>query len=87
MARQAGEDVGSFGGVSISKDNSYLGLPTKKAIVKEENGRFTAFVFTPYSSVLLLFFFPSVHTRNIFLKRLFTAYLALLFLNLQKSSL
>ena len=74
-------------GVSISKDNSYLGLPTKKAIVKEENGRFTAFVFTPYSSVLLLFFFPSVHTRKIFLKRLFTAYLALLFLNLQKSSL
>ena len=74
-------------GVSISKDNSYLGLPTKKAIVKEENSRFTAFVFTPYSSVLLLFFFPSVHTRKIFLKKLFTAYLALLFLNLQKSSL
>ena len=63
-------------GVSISKDNSYLGLPTKKAIVKEENGRFTAFVFTPYSSVLLLFFFPSVHTKKIFLKKLFTAYLA-----------
>ena len=55
-------------GVSISKDNSYLGLPTKKAIVKEENGRFTAFVLTPYSSVLLLFFFPSVHTRKIFQK-------------------